>query len=81
MKAKGHGMIWDAETDSVLVRFVGGEAEVNGTVARKLKALGYELDGDVPAEAETEVAEAEPEAAEVETEVEPTDEAKSRRRK
>ena len=74
MKAKGHGMIWDAETDSVLVRFVNGEAEVNDAVARKLKALGYELDGDVPAETE-----AEPEAAEVEAE--PTDEAKSRRRK
>ena len=76
MKAKGHGMIWDAETDSVLVRFVKGEAEVNGSVAKKLKALGYELDGDVPAEAE-------PEVAEVETpdEAEPTDEAKSRRRK
>lgn len=76
MKAKGHGMIWDAETDSVLVRFVNGEAEVNEAVARKLKALGYELDGDVPAETE-----AEPEAAEVEAEAEPTDEAKSRRRK
>ena len=72
MKAKGHGMIWDAETDGVLVNFINGEAEVNEDVARKLKALGYELDGDVPAETE-----AEPEDAEAE----PTDEAKSRRRK
>ena len=72
MKVKGHGMIWDAETDGVLVKFINGEAEVNEDVARKLKALGYELDGDVPAETE-----AEPEAAEAE----PTDEAKSRRRK
>lgn len=67
MKAYGQGMVWDAETNSVLVTFKKGEAEVNEAVARKLKALGYELDGDV---AETEV---------VEAEVEPK--AESRRRK
>lgn len=64
MKAYGHGMVWDAETNSVLVIFKKGEAEVNSEVARKLKALGYELDGDVAeAEAvEAEAVEAEPKA-------------------
>lgn len=78
MKAYGHGMVWDADTNSVLVTFKKGEAEVNAEVARKLKALGYELDGDV---AEPEAVEVEtPEAVEAEAD-EPTDEAKSRRRK
>lgn len=71
MKAYGNGMVWDAETNSVLVRFVKGEAEVSDEQARKLAKLGYKLDGEVPAEPEVVEAEAEPEA----------EEPKSRRRK
>ena len=68
MKAYGQGMVWDAETNSVLVSFKKGEAEVSDDVARKLSKLGYKVDGTVEAESEA-------------TEVEPEVEAKSRRRK
>ena len=76
MKAYGQGMVWDAETNSVLVTFKKGEAEVSDEVARKLSKLGYKVDGEVPAEAEPEVSEVESETSETELA-----EAKSRRRK
>ena len=69
MKAYGQGMVWDAETNSVLVTFKKGEAEVSDEVARKLSKLGYKVDGTVEAEPE------------VEAEVSEATEAKSRRRK
>lgn len=77
MKAYGNGMVWNVETDSLLVKFVKGEAEVNAEQARKLRELGYKVDEDTPAEA---VVEAEPEVDNADAEAE-ADQPKSRRRR
>lgn len=77
MKAYGNGMVWDVETDSLLVKFIKGEAEVNAEQARKLRELGYKVDEDAPAEA---VVEVEPEVDNADGEAE-TDQPKSRRRR
>lgn len=77
MKAYGNGMVWDVETDSLLIKFVKGEAEVNAEQARKLRELGYKVDEDTSAEA---VVEVEPEVGNADGEVE-ADQPKSRRRR
>ena len=46
---KGYGVVWDAEKDKPLVRFVKGEIEVNDPViAAKLADMGYQYTGDLP---------------------------------
>lgn len=77
MKAYGNGMVWNVETDSLLVKFIKGEAEVNAEQARKLRELGYKVDEGAPAEAVVGV-EAEVDNADGEAE---TDQPKSRRRR
>lgn len=40
------GVVWDAERDQPLIRFQDGVAETNDqTVAERLRALGYGVDG------------------------------------
>ena len=40
-------IVWDAETDSPLIRFTDGVAETdNTTIANKLKNLGYKVEGE-----------------------------------
>lgn len=40
-------IVWDAETDSPLIRFTDGVAETDDTnVANKLKNLGYKVEGE-----------------------------------
>lgn len=44
---KKNEMIWDAETDSPLIRFTDGVAETdNERIANKLKGLGYMVEGE-----------------------------------
>ncbi len=46
---KGHGVVWDAEKDKPLVRFVNGELEVKDPgIAAKLASMGYPYTGDLP---------------------------------
>lgn len=40
-------IVWDAETDSPLIRFTDGVAETDDTnVTNKLKNLGYKVEGE-----------------------------------
>lgn len=40
-------IIWDVETDSPLIRFTDGVAETdNERIAKKLKELGYKVEGE-----------------------------------
>lgn len=40
-------IVWDAETDSPLIRFTDGVAETDDTtIANKLKNLGYKVEGE-----------------------------------
>lgn len=40
-------IIWDVETDSPLIRFTDGVAETdNDRIAKKLKELGYKVEGE-----------------------------------
>lgn len=44
-------IVWDAETDSPLIRFTNGVAETdNKAVANKLKNLGYKVEGELSEE-------------------------------
>lgn len=44
---KKNEIVWDAETDSPLIRFTNGVAETDDTkVAEKLKNLGYKVEGE-----------------------------------
>lgn len=41
------GVVWDAERDQPLIRFQDGVAETDDqTVAERLRALGYTVEGD-----------------------------------
>ena len=41
------GIIWDAQNNKPLIKFVDGEAETNDeAVAKKLQELGYTVDGE-----------------------------------
>lgn len=45
---KKNEMIWDAETDSPLIRFTDGVAETDdANVAKKLQKLGYKVEGEL----------------------------------
>lgn len=40
-------IVWDAETDTPLIRFTDGVAETdNERIAKKLKELGYKVEGE-----------------------------------
>lgn len=44
---KKAGIIWDAENDKPLIKFVDGVAETNSeSVAIKLRDMGYSVDGE-----------------------------------
>jgi hypothetical protein len=44
---KKNEIVWDAETDSPLIRFTDGVAETdNERIAKKLKGLGYKVEGE-----------------------------------
>jgi hypothetical protein len=44
---KKNEIVWDAETDSPLIRFTDGVAETdNERIAKKLKNLGYKVEGE-----------------------------------
>ena len=44
---KKNEIVWDAETNSPLIRFTDGVAETdNTTIANKLKNLGYKVEGE-----------------------------------
>lgn len=46
---KGHGVVWDAEKDRPLARFVNGELEVKDPgIAAKLASMGYPYTGKLP---------------------------------
>lgn len=48
---KKAGIIWDAEHDKPLIKFVDGVAETNDeSVAIKLRDMGYSVDGEFTAE-------------------------------
>lgn len=44
---KKNEIVWDAETDSPLIRFTDGIAETdNERIVKKLKGLGYKVEGE-----------------------------------
>jgi hypothetical protein len=45
---KKNEIVWDAETDSPLIRFTDGVAETDdANVAKKLQKLGYKVEGEL----------------------------------
>lgn len=48
---KKNEIVWDAETNSPLIRFTDGIAETDSTtIANKLKNLGYKVEGETSEE-------------------------------
>lgn len=48
---KANGIVWDAETDRALIKFVKGKAETEDeAVAKKLLDTGYSVEGEFTAD-------------------------------
>ena len=52
---KKAGIVWDAQNNKPLIKFVDGEAETNDeAVAKKLQDMGYAVDGEAETNDEAE---------------------------